>query len=236
MTATLFRMAPADESLRADNTACRQIDLRLIMKLEFPGREGAADIVGKTALLVGALAERRAELGIGLPAAYLCFMKGEQGGSEHSIGIIEPIWPIAQDAADAGAEMGDESKDRKWLLETPTDNGRSLWNINAVFKQNPKFIASEPGNDRISPDTLADPVGRLLEDGVAGGHAHRSVHLAQTVQTNLQDREFRSCLQRLFDQFEKPRAVRQVGETIEGCQILPAATGGRHQTAMRGCG
>ncbi len=220
------RMVPAQQRLAADCPPGPRIDDRLVFKLHLAVRERELQIVFERDPAVVEARERR---GIGedlASPALLCLIEGEVRMAQQRI-ERHPV--LRRDrVSDARAAHAVRHLHRERMRELGEDVPCGAVHVcrAGAGQHDQELVAADPGDLVARAHGGAQPVGHLLENGVAGGMAERVVDVLESIEIDRHQRQrlvgLGGLVQVPLEQIEECGAAPEVRQGVALCQRLDA--------------
>ena len=221
-------MIPADQSFEAADGVVGKIDDRLVVQLEFPGRQRPAQILLHNATGLHLQVHPRLEEPERAAAVALGPVEREVGVAQQFVGG-QAIDGADRDT-DAGADHRLMAVDIVGFADRVDDALRQTSCVGGVRRDlhDGEFVAAHPRDGVVLAHQPPQPVRDHLQQPVAAGMAQRVVHRLEPVEIEVVDRDHFVAMdtaERLFQPLVQQDPVGQIGEGVVVRHVLDANFG-----------
>ncbi len=217
-------MIPAEQSLEAGDLVALQIHHRLVVKLEFAGRQRLAQVLLHDAAGLHLLVHRGLEETERAAAVALGAVQRKVGVSEQLVGSIAVA--RADGNADAGADHRLLAVDVIGLADPCDDLLRERGRVSGIRDRSlddDEFVAAHPGDGVGLAHQCAQAIGDDLEQLVAGGMTEGVVHRLELIEVEVMHGHHLLAVEvgeGLLEPFVQQHAVGEIGQRIVVGHVL----------------
>jgi hypothetical protein len=212
-------MVPANQSFEHHDFVAGDVANRLIVDLEFVALQRHPQVEFQQPPGLGAGIHPGFEEAVGAAAVRLGSIERQIGILQELIGILSVLGRQRNADADPDNELvAADIVGRGDLLDDEAGKGCDCRRVAVAAKLHDReFVSAESRDGIVLADAFAEPVGDLLQQGVADRVTERVIDVLEVIEIEAKYRELTAALgkpQRLLELLSEQRPVGQIGQRV----------------------